>query len=147
MHVPDPPAPGQVIRYSYLWSTDDEKGLEEGSPRPCLILAVDQRNSPPFVIVLPISRSPVDRTSESAIALSQRCRDLLGLDAADSWLIFSEYNVFEWSSLDARPISGRHPSTCLYGIIPAEYFDRAKAEFVKRARAGHPPRRVSRTGV
>jgi mRNA-degrading endonuclease toxin of MazEF toxin-antitoxin module len=54
------PEAGQVIRYSFLWLSEAEKGLEEGSKdRPCAVVLVVLKNgSRPLVRVLPITHTP-----------------------------------------------------------------------------------------
>lgn len=56
----DPPLPGQVIRYAYLWWNDARVGREDGvKDRPCGIVLTrqtDQGNT--MVYVLPIMHTP-----------------------------------------------------------------------------------------
>jgi len=71
--VPLPePAPGLVIRYSYLWREEHLKGQEEGvKDRPCaIILAVTNENDDQIVTVLPITHA-VPRHTGDAIARSR----------------------------------------------------------------------------
>jgi hypothetical protein len=56
-----PPTPGQVIRYSYLWADELERGAEEGrKDRPSLVLALSVRNlnGVTQVLVLAVTHAP-----------------------------------------------------------------------------------------
>ena len=54
------PKPGLVIRYSYLWARERDKGREEGvKDRPCaVLLATTTEQGDLRVIVLPITHVP-----------------------------------------------------------------------------------------
>jgi hypothetical protein len=57
------PAPGLVIRYSYLWAQEHHRGQEEGvKDRPCAVILVTlNEDGERVVTVLPISHTlPTD---------------------------------------------------------------------------------------
>ena len=53
------PQPGLVIRYSYLWESEAQRGCEEGvKDRPCaIILVILREGEHPIVRVLPITHT------------------------------------------------------------------------------------------
>ena len=54
------PVPGLVIRYSYLWLEEHQRGQEEGvKDRPCAIVLVTQvDDGEALVTVLPVTHVP-----------------------------------------------------------------------------------------
>lgn len=96
------PVPGQVIRYSYLWTDEHQRGREEGSKdRPCVIvLAVETlQDGHEVVMVLPVTHRPPDN-KRLAIEIPYATKRRLGLDDAQSWIILSEANRFIWPGQD-----------------------------------------------
>jgi len=89
------PVPGLVIRYSYLWSDEYERGQEEGvKDRPCAIVLVTsdhagERN----VLALPVTHTPLSDPA-LAVEIPQATKRRLGLDDARSWVVLSEANRF-----------------------------------------------------
>ena len=113
------PEPGLVIRYSYLWQSEADAGLEEGDKkRPCaIILVVLSKGEMPFVRVLPVTHSrPHD--PESAIEIPLQTKKRLGLDEEQSWIILDEANDFTWPGPDHRPMVNGKPETVAYGHLP-----------------------------
>jgi len=54
------PVPGMVIRYSFLWSSEKERGYEEGDKdRPCaVVVRAGNVGTGIQTYVLPITHSP-----------------------------------------------------------------------------------------
>jgi hypothetical protein len=83
------PAPGLVIRYSYLWAEEHKRGQEEGvKDRPAaVILATVNDDGERVVTVLPISHSPPVEPS-LAVEIPARVKRRLKLDDERSWVVF-----------------------------------------------------------
>jgi mRNA-degrading endonuclease toxin of MazEF toxin-antitoxin module len=79
------PAPGLVIRYSYLWTSEHARGQEEGlKDRPCaVVLASDTQEGSQAVTVLPITHTPPSAAS-LAVEIPAVTKRRLGLDDARS---------------------------------------------------------------
>ncbi|HEY1861594.1 MAG TPA: hypothetical protein VGG61_14635 [Gemmataceae bacterium] len=67
MPLPEP-VPGLVIRYSYLWAEEHERGQEEGvKDRPCaIVLMTMDKEGEKLVTVLPVTHT---RPSDPALAV------------------------------------------------------------------------------
>ena len=102
MSLPEP-VPGLVIRYSYLWRSEYERGQEEGNKdRPCaVILVVTDNEGNHIVTVLPITHTPPS-SAASAVEIPYATKQRLGLDAERSWVILTEVNRFIWPRPDLR---------------------------------------------
>lgn len=104
----DPPQPGQVIEYRYLWWAEHRKGRDEGSKhRPCAVIyAVENEGGKTRIYVLPITHTKPQR-SENGVELLPKSKQRLQLDDRPTWVITSELNHFEWPGPDvARKNSG-----------------------------------------
>ena len=112
----DPPKPGQVIGYRYLWWSEHRKGHEEGTKeRPCAVVyAVKNLADKTRVYVLPITHTKPFET-EDGIELLPQWKQHLGLDAQRSWIMTSELNHFEWPGVDIR---GASTEAITYGFLP-----------------------------
>jgi hypothetical protein len=127
---PDP-APGLVIRYSFLWKEDYEKGKYEASKeRPCaVVLAAKVKDTTAIqVVVVPITHSEPDDQSAS-LEMPAAVAKALGLDNGRHWLRLTQLNRFIWPGYDLRPRpddSGRVD----YGFIPENLFNQIKAAIV-----------------
>jgi hypothetical protein len=125
--VPLPrPEPGLVIRYSYLWCSEYERGKEEGTKnRPCaIVLTAEDAEGDTIVAVIPVSHAlpaPPDETIEIPLPTKRR----LGLDDARSWIVVSEVNRFVWPGPDLRPVS-READRFDYGFLPPSLFRQVK---------------------
>jgi hypothetical protein len=87
----DPPKPGQVIGYRYLWWSEHRKGLEEGAKdRPCAVVyAVETKGRKTRVYVLPITHTkPFD--TEDGLQMLPQWKKHLGLDDESSWIMTEE---------------------------------------------------------
>ncbi len=140
------PVPGLVIRYSYLWHADHQKGAEEGQKdRPCAIVAAirGDQSGKLRTIVLPITHSQ-PKHPELAIEIPQRVKAMLGLDAERSWIICVEWNEFLWPGPDLRRLPNADDSSVAYGVLPPRLLNQATQRLLalmKERRA----RRVQRT--
>jgi hypothetical protein len=78
--VPLPePVHGLVIRYSYLWADEHERGQEEGvKDRPCAIVVMDKEGEK-LVTVLPVTHTPPSDPA-LAVELPPPTKRRLGLD-------------------------------------------------------------------
>ena len=117
------PKPGLVIRYSFLWSLEQQAGTFEGSKdRPCaIILALrDAGTTGIRISVLPITHSAPQTGTGTHIALSREDSRQIGLDAQDHWIVLNEINRFTWPGYDLRAIpgTGRYD----YGRLPKATF-------------------------
>jgi hypothetical protein len=132
MPLPEP-KPGLVVRYDYLWSREAAIGREQGKHRPaCIVAASDSSTIPRFVVLLPVTHSPPGAETV-AIEIPASVGRAIGLDAARSWIILSEYNVDEWPNAGLSYIPGE-PGIFSYGYIPPRLFANVKAKFLDLAR-------------
>jgi hypothetical protein len=115
----EPPKPGQVISYSYLWAREYDDGYREGvKDRPCAVVAaVKIERDQTQVLVLPITHSAPENPADG-IEIPPKVKSYLGLDADRSWIIMSEANVFIWPGPDLRPVQGRTEATPYFGWLP-----------------------------
>lgn len=127
------PVPGLVIRYSYLWLTEHQRGQEEGvKDRPCaVILASTDHEGVQTVTVLPITHTPPSNPA-LAIEIPHPTKRRLGLDEERSWIILSEANRFVWPGPDLRLTQPGDMSSVAYGLLPRSLF---KAVTTKLANA------------
>jgi hypothetical protein len=127
------PEPGLVIRYSYLWQSEADAGLEEGDKkRPCAIILVVLRNGEmPFVRVLPITHSRPNQP-DSAIEIPLPTKMRLGLDNDQSWIILDEANDFTWPGPDLRPRVNGKPETVAYGHLPPGFMKMLREKLARR---------------
>lgn len=132
--IPESPQAGMVLRYSFLWAHEAERGQDEGAkdrPVVVLILMADGEEA----VVAPITTQPPE-AGATAIKIPSRVRAHLGLDADQSWISIATLNRFVWPGPDLRAVPDRTPSTALYGYIPQKLLDAARntaiAELSKR---------------
>ena len=134
--MPIKPAPGQVIRYSYLWKDEHLRGREEGSKdRPCVVvIAVELAADDLYLAtVLPVTHTPPADPSV-AVELPHATKMRLGLDDNASWIVLSEANRFRWPGPDLRPIPDR-PGSMIYGALPHALIRRVRLAFTATMRA------------
>lgn len=127
------PAPqaGMLIRYSYLWSGEAQLGREEGvKDRPCAVVIVTKgEGDNTYVRVLPVThRAPL--YPDEAIEIPAPIKSRLRLDAAPSWIVLSETNVFPWPGPDVRPVG--NTGNPVYGFLPNNYFRHVLLQLAKR---------------
>ena len=122
-----PPAPGLVFPFVYLWRREHERGEESGrKPRPCVVvIAVTAAPGGAIrVVVSPITSQNPGET-RAAVEMPRRVKAHLGLDAERSWVICDEYNEFIWPGVDAALTPGGEAA---YGYAPDALVDRIRAE-------------------
>ncbi|WHO75461.1 hypothetical protein [Rhizobium sp. BT03] len=142
MKFPEP-APGLVIRYSFLWKEDYDKGKYEASKdRPCaVVLAAKVKETTAIqVVVVPITHSQPD--GSASLEIPAAIAKSLGLDGERHWLRLTQLNRFIWPGYDlrARPDD---PSRVDYGFIPEAFFKQLKAAIIaenSRRRLSFTPR-------
>lgn len=117
------PQPGLVIRYSYLWAEEFERGLEEGSKdRPCaILLSVKSEDGEQIVTVLPVTHSP-PQNPDQAVEIPSATKRRLGLDDQRSWIVLTESNRFIWPGPDLRPLTSGDARGVAFGLLPAALF-------------------------
>jgi hypothetical protein len=139
------PLPGLVIRYSFLWREQADRGQEEGEKdRPCavIITTVDDQGET-VVVVLPITHTPPAH-HELAVEIPVATKRRLGLDDARSWIIVTEANRFVWPGPDLRPRTPGDTASVAYGELPAKLFGevRDKLAAAIERRLARPVRRT-----
>lgn len=138
MSWPDP-LPGLVIRYAYLWRREAASGQEEGAKdRPCaIVLARADQGGRTRVYVLPVTHSEPARDAD-AVEIPATVKARLGLDAARSWVVVTEANVFTWPGPDLRFQPGRGAESAAYGFLPPGLFRLIRDRFLAahRGRVG-----------
>lgn len=119
MPLPDP-QPGLVIRYAYLWRSEEARGREEGAKdRPCAVVLTTKRDGDRLIVVVaPITHaSPHD--PRAAIEIPAAVKARLRLDDERSWIITNEVNVFTWPGPDLRPVDpGDRALGFAHGYLP-----------------------------
>lgn len=130
------PKPGLVIRYSFLWSDESERGATEGAKdRPCAIVVAARGTSSGEIrtIVAPITHErPTDPAASIEIPRSV-CRKL-GLDGGRHWIRMDELNGFAWPGFDLRLRPGRS-NRYDYGMLPQSLFERVRNGILTRQKA------------
>lgn len=131
------PVPGLVIRYSYLWLEEHQKGLEEGlKDRPCAIILVAQDDGGENrVTVLPVTHSPPSNPA-LALEIPAETKRRLGLDDARSWVVLTEANQFIWPGPDLRPAIRGDAGSIAYGLLPRGFYMQLREKFVAVLKAG-----------
>ncbi len=130
------PVPGLVIRYSYLWQSEHQRGQEEGvKDRPCaVILVTTDDEGDQVVTVLPVTHTP---PSNPALAVEiphpTKCR--LGLDDERSWIILTEANRFFWPGPDLRQAQPSDMASVAYGLLPRSLFKEVTAKLADAIKA------------
>jgi hypothetical protein len=125
------PVPGLVIRYSYLWRREYERGQEEGvKDRPCaVVMVVTGEQGEEIVTVVPVTHTP-PTDSSLAVEIPYATKERLGLDADRSWVMLTEANRFAWPGPDLRmkePDGG--PESVAYGLLPRALFKEITGKF------------------
>ncbi len=126
------PIPGLVIRYSYLWHEEHQKGQEEGvKDRPCAIIVVTQDDDgDAWVTVVPVTHVPPTDPA-SALEIPRTTKIRLGLDEERSWVVLTEANRFIWPGPDLRPAKRGDVASITYGLLPAKFYEQIKARFLE----------------
>jgi hypothetical protein len=92
------PMPGLVIRYAFLWGSDQERGIYEAAKdRPCaIVLATRVGDAGLFqTVVVPITHSePVGSDPTASVEIPRAICKRLGLDDQRHWVRITELNRF-----------------------------------------------------
>ena len=136
------PHPGLVVSYAYLWADESTRGRDSGvKDRPCAIVVARRvAEDRTIVTVVPVTHAP-PRDMKSALELPSALKAHLGLDAARSWVVLSEYNEFLWPGPDLRPVAG---GGFAYGVLPPGFFRQLRDRLLTLAEE-RALRRVPRT--
>jgi hypothetical protein len=131
------PAPGLVIRYSYLWHSEAVAGRDEGSKdRSCaIILAVRGEDDRTRVYVLPITHA-APRQASDAVEIPPVLHARFGLDDERSWVVVTEANVFDWPGPDLRALPGKGTHSAMYGYLAPRFFRFVRDQFLAINRGG-----------
>ena len=131
------PAPGLVIRYSYLWRREAVLGREEGAKdRPCaVVLVVFDDAGRRRVRVLPITHAP-PAVADDAVEIPMATAKRLELDGDRSWIVLTEANDFVWPGPDLRPARRADPASVAFGFLPPKLFRAVRERLIERYRAG-----------
>ncbi len=126
------PELGLVVRYSFLWSTEEARGREEGvKERPSAVVMLLEGG---LVGVLPITHAPpLDPFEAVELPLSTKRR--LGLDDAESWIVVTELNIFSWPGPDLRVAPGGGPESVVYGRLPGRLLEEVRRRVAEILRA------------
>lgn len=129
-----PPAPGLVIRYSFLWSHEAEVGATEGSKdRPCaIVVAAAKAGGVVRTLVVPITHAEPEDL-EASMELPASAATSLGLDGERHWIRLDELNVFGWLGHDVRPVPGTE--TYAYGVLPRALFESVRTKIDELAKS------------
>lgn len=132
------PKVGWLLSYSYLWADEHRRSAEEGTKnRPWALMAATRREGGRVVaIVLPVTHSP-PADPETAIEIPAVTKARLGLDAARSWIVCNEANVFTWPGPDVRAAVGRTPPSMWYGPLPPNLAEAVRTKLLTYARDKH----------
>jgi hypothetical protein len=124
------PAPGLVIRYSFLWKEDYDSGRYEASKdRPCAIVmaARVKETDDVQVVVVPITHAePLPHEVQTSIEVPPKIAKAIGLDTGRHWVRISQLNRFIWPGYDLRPRPDA-PERIDYVFIPEAFFNQIKA--------------------
>lgn len=136
MAFPQPIA-GQVIGYSYLWSSEYQRGQEEGvKSRPCVVvLVVADAEGDPVVTVLPVTHTPPG-SAALAVEMPYATKQRLGLDVERSWVVLSEANRFTWPGPDLCMADRDNPASVVYGELPGRMLLKIRDLFIAAIEAG-----------
>lgn len=118
------PRRGDVINYVFLFSSERQQGLSEGSKaRPVLVLSVNEQTRK--VYVAPITTKGEDPAQIGAsLPLPIDVARAMKLPAAErSSLIPGELNSFEWVGYDLRPRGPKQDHN--FGRCPPGFLARA----------------------
>jgi hypothetical protein len=135
----EPPQPGEVFRYPYLWRREAEGGAEEGrKDRPCCVaVAAAVRPGETVVFLLAITTQPPHR-DRAVLELPAIERRRAGLDGdRRSWIVLDELNIDVVER--SHDFADRTPLGAL-----SRAFTRRVLEELKRIRASSALRSVDR---
>jgi len=128
------PFAGLVIHYAYLWHSQHQNGLEEGTKnRPCVVVLAATREGGGIVVtVAPVTHSPPKEASEG-VEIPVTTKDRLGLDDKRSWVVLTEVNRFRWPGFDLTKLPGQ-AGVYHYGVLPPGLFRQVRDGILACAR-------------
>lgn len=135
--MPFRPENGLVIRYDFLWKTEQGRGRVYGvKDRPCAIVLVarPRGDGSRTVVVCPVTHTP-PREPDSAVEIPPRVARHLGLDDRRSWITTLEVNTFVWQ--EGRIPAGVVPAAetkWAFGFIPPKLYVRMRDQVIRRSR-------------
>lgn len=127
------PERGLVVRYSYLWHSEAQRGQEEGvKERPCAIVIAVKRakDGKHRVMVAPITHTLPEKKG-NAVEVPPAIGRALGFDHAKSWIVTTEVNVFTWPGPDIRAARGKKYE---FGRLPHSLAEQVRRDIFERAR-------------
>lgn len=137
MAKPDPQG-GLVIRYDYLWHSEEQEGREDGAKvRPCAVVVAlpPPAEGTQQAVVCAVTHTrphpPID-----AVELPPKVKRHLGLDAERSWVIVSEANLVDWDDPGIEPVG---PNQWSHGFVPPTLADILRNKLLRHYRAGKLP--------
>lgn len=128
------PSAGLVIRYDYLWVSEEARGREEGAKvRACAVVVAmpPTGTAPQRALLCGITHSEPalpDEGIEVPIAVKRH----LGLDDERSWIITSELNIVDWDDPGIVPVA---PGQWAHGFLPPMLAEQIKAKALARLNA------------
>lgn len=125
MPKPDPQV-GLVVRFEYIWQSQDQASKGDKC-RPCIIiLAVAATDDTPAkAMVCPITHS-APRDGDIGLAIEEEEKLLMGLDTDNQWVIVSEANLFPWNDIGLVQLAN---ASWTYGTTPRDLMERVRARF------------------
>ena len=132
MSIPEP-KPGLVIRYAFLWSSEEDHGsVEATKDRPCAIVVAAYNQAGAIqTIVAPVTHSPPAWDSKAAsLEIPAAICKSLGFDDGRHWLRLEELNRFMWPGYDLRPRPD-DPNRWDYGMLPKDLFEKMRVRIVE----------------
>lgn len=111
----EPPQPGQVISYPYLWHREHRAGEDVARKiRPTVVLYTRENAGRTRVYLLPVTTSAPQEPGV-AMEIPWGVKQHLGLHADRSWIRVDELNEFEWPGADLR---ARSTDALSRGFLP-----------------------------
>ncbi len=132
------PQGGLVIRYDYLWHSEEQDGREEGSKvRPCAVVVAlpPPPNGIEQAVVCAVTHTQPHPPVEG-VEIPTKVKRHLGLDGERSWVIVSEGNLVDWDDPGIEPVG---PNQWSYGFVPTALADMLRNKLLGYYRAGQLP--------
>jgi hypothetical protein len=128
--LPPQVEPGLVIRYSFLWRHEADKGTLEGAKdRPVLVVVLVSNGQEGLVAPI-TTKASKDKATD--IEMPASVAKHLGLGIAPCWITIDTLNQFVWPGPDLRVIPGSTPKKVAYGFVPQKLLDRVKAKVIQK---------------